>query len=284
MFLLVKYIAEKLGPKETEAAAAATGTDGTKPTSNSLSSPTTEVKSESCTDTITNIVQALWNWSVIICMSILPSQMPFDLLYLAMAISLALALIVLTVEGYKYKQGLIKVYPKHIDVMLPVINLILMAWLLISPPPGDWKRLLWFSAIINGSFFCFAIFSLIIKVPFTMQYAMEKVPEELWGKPSFVLINTHITIVWAVMWGISTAYAVVVSLTVPYSLLDSSSSTIYLMNEIIPLALLFAALKFTTWYPGYMRGKFAARQQQEERMDVALVHTDSEYSNNNDAV
>jgi hypothetical protein len=287
MFILAKYIAEKLGPKSSAPAAAtqdstSTSSAGVEAGNSKPHAQRELVKDESCTDKITALVGILWNWSVIICMTVLPSQLPFNLLYLAMAISFSLALLVLAVEGYKHKQGLIKVYPKHIDVMLPIINLVLMVWLLISPPPSDWKRLLWFQAITNGCFFCFAVFSLVIKVPFTMQYAMEKVPEEFWGKPSFVMINDHVTMAWALMWGTNTTYNIVVSLTVPYSQLDSNSSTIYLCNQIIPLTLLVGAFKFTSWYPGYCRAKAAATRLQSTD-NVALVGNSSESSSSNTA-
>jgi len=258
MIFLAKFIAEKLGPKATATDGSLEGT-AENATKDNVVAPNevNQVKDESCTDTITNIVGTLWNWSVIICMSVLPSQLPFDLLYLAMGISFGLALLVLAVEGYKYKHGLIKVFPKNIDVILPIINLALMVWLIIAPPPSDWKRLLWFSAIVHGSLFCLAVFGLATNVPFTLQYAMEKVPEEFWSKPSFLMINQHITMVWALMWGIMLTYDIVVSLTVPYAQLDSNGSDIYICNQVLPLVLLLGAFKFTTWYPPYMREKAA---------------------------
>ena len=140
-----------------------------------------------------------------------------------------------------------------------------------------WKRLLWFSAIINGCLFCFAVFGLVINVPFTLQYAMEKIPEEFWSKPRFIQINKDVTLVWALMWGIILTYDILISLTVPYDQLDSNSSDIYLCNQIFPISLLLGAFKLTTWYPAYMR-------QKSDQANIALVGSQSEHNSSSDVL
>jgi len=39
-------------------------------------------------------------------------------------------------------------------------------------------------------------------MPFTMQIAKENVPEEHWSSPTFITINYHITLAWAVVFAL----------------------------------------------------------------------------------
>jgi len=219
---------------------------------------------ENSMDTLTNLLKILWNWSVIIVMSILPTVLPFTMYYIAVIISLTLSIIVLFVEYIKYKHELIKIFPKHIDIGLPIINTGLLIWVLISPPPSSWNHRLCINAIVNGCFFIFALITLIIKSPFTIQYAMENVPQEFWTNESFYDTNYTITSVWIVMWGVSATYALCISLYASQSDLNNSNSLINICDIVVPILLLIGAFKFTAEYPKYRRE--LAQQSREKQI------------------
>ncbi|KAB1069915.1 hypothetical protein [Methylobacterium planeticum] len=51
--------------------------------------------------------------------------------------------------------------------------------------------------IVDGGLLLIALFSLAIRVPFTLQYARESAPREVWSTPQFYAVNRNITAVWA---------------------------------------------------------------------------------------
>jgi hypothetical protein len=91
--------------------------------------------------------------------------------------------------------------------------------------------------------------SMALRRPFTLQYAREKVPPELWGNPVFIRTNYIITAVWAA------AFAV----TVIADLLLLYASDIRPALGIALTALAIAgAFKFTAWYPERVRASLSA--------------------------
>ncbi len=85
--------------------------------------------------------------------------------------------------------------------------------------------------------------SLAVGQPFTMQYARESVPKEVWGHPLFKSINRHITWAWAAAFALLVAaHAAVVFGTLPIT-----------ADVAVNLLALAAAIRFSTWYPGYAR-------------------------------
>eukprot|EP01038_Epipyxis_sp_PR26KG_P009135 gene9135-12321_t len=84
--------------------------------------------------------------------------------------------------------------------------------------------------------------------PFTLQFAMERVPSEFWTKPSFLMINYHVSYIWAIEFFLS-------------SVLSLLNYFIYPHNDIariIPSAIiLIFAFLFTSHYPPYARKKLA---------------------------
>lgn len=70
--------------------------------------------------------------------------------------------------------------------------------------------------------------SIAIRKPFTIQYAKETVPAELWNKPGFVRVNDIISAVWAV--------AVTIGIFTP---------------TWVGVVALLLAIKFTRWFPGW---------------------------------
>jgi hypothetical protein len=100
---------------------------------------------------------------------------------------------------------------------------------------------------VDAGIFLISLVSMLIGYPFTLQYALEKVPGETAAMPGFVRANYIITGAWA-------AAALV--------MLVANMATIYVpglpiwSSLVIAFAARNSAVYFTTWYPEHRRTKF----------------------------
>lgn len=86
--------------------------------------------------------------------------------------------------------------------------------------------------------------SMALRQPFTLQYAREKVAPELWNSPGFLRLNYEITFAWAL------AFAAMVGADILMAYVPTVSNSIGIL---ITVAALYAAIKFTGWYPQQAR-------------------------------
>jgi len=97
---------------------------------------------------------------------------------------------------------------------------------------------------VDAGLLAVVLASLAIGLPFTMQYARERVPEPVWKTPFFRTVNTHVTWAWAAAFAVLVAmHATVVFVPGMPVWLDIAAS---------PLVLL-AAFRFSIWYPAQAR-------------------------------
>ena len=76
------------------------------------------------------------------------------------------------------------------------------------------------SLLVNVTLTAIAWGSLLAGIPFTVQYAREKVAPELWQSPAFIRINQYITAVWGLSFFLAACVALYRRLAVepdPYS-------------------------------------------------------------------
>ncbi len=102
---------------------------------------------------------------------------------------------------------------------------------------------------VDGALAVIAIGSMLIGKPFTLQYAREQVPPELWNSPLFIRTNYLITGVWSAAFVIQclASAAVVAAPDIPPGLLVAVS-----------LGALVGAIAFTVEYPKRVRVRAAA--------------------------
>ena len=50
--------------------------------------------------------------------------------------------------------------------------------------------------VVDAGLLAIALASLAVGVPFTLQYARESTPAEVWSRPEFLAVNRRITLVW----------------------------------------------------------------------------------------
>lgn len=111
---------------------------------------------------------------------------------------------------------------------------------------------MWAVWVINdAALLLIALASLAIGVPFTIQYARERVSPDLWDHPIFLAVNARITAAWACAFAVMLAskLAVVVLPGTPgwAGIAASSLASI-------------AALRFTNWYPAHVHQTRMAAQ------------------------
>ena len=105
---------------------------------------------------------------------------------------------------------------------------------------------------VDVGIFVISLGSMLLRRPFTLQYALESVPAEIAGMPGFMRANYIITSAW-------TAAALLMML--------ANAAILYLPGLPIwsSLAVAFAArnsaIYFTKWYPEYRKIKYAASPQ-----------------------
>ena len=100
---------------------------------------------------------------------------------------------------------------------------------------------------VDAGLLAIVLISMAVRRPFTLQYAREQVPQELWGSAEFIRTNYVITGVWAL------AFAVMV---IADLILIYMPDLPHRYGIILTVVALYGAIKFTGWYPD--RDKTAA--------------------------
>jgi len=103
--------------------------------------------------------------------------------------------------------------------------------------------------IVDAGLLLIVVASLALRRPFTLAYAREQTPPEIWSKPAFVQVNYVITGVWAL------AFAIVVAADVLMAFATHIPTWVGIM---VTVAALMGALKFTGWYPVRSRSRLPA--------------------------
>jgi hypothetical protein len=99
---------------------------------------------------------------------------------------------------------------------------------------------------VDAGLLAIVVVSIVIRRPFTLQYAREQVAKEHWERPEFVRTNYVITAAWAIAFGVL-VLADIVMLYVPDIPLR--------VGVIVSILALVGAYKFTVWYPERVRSQ-----------------------------
>lgn len=169
-------------------------------------------------------------------------------LELSAAVALGIALIVLIINwlrGYSPKML------EFADVVYFGALAIVVAF--ASAGTLSWLEL-WGGEVANIALVVIALGSILVRQPFTLQYAKEDVPEEIWGTPEFLRVNYLISWVWVVAFGIEAASGLFGD-----AVLDNSNNI--WTGWIIQTLPMIMAAQFTIWYPAKLE---AVREGREE--------------------
>ena len=115
---------------------------------------------------------------------------------------------------------------------------------------NDMWTLRYMGVLANGTLAAVTWFTILIRKPFTLDYAKEHTDPSLWNRPSFVLTCTIIACVWAATLTVNTALAfgkmqAVLAPEVAY--------------DVVSYASLLAVAIFTSWYPKHVHKKALSR-------------------------
>lgn len=99
---------------------------------------------------------------------------------------------------------------------------------------GPWVRF-WSDAVLV----LIALLSILIRKPFTIQYAQEMMPKEYWKSTVFIRTNYVITYAWLTAFGLNLIFPVLKLCDVPLP---------RWLGTVLSLLIIFAAAKFTKWY------------------------------------
>lgn len=100
----------------------------------------------------------------------------------------------------------------------------------------------WSGEVANMALVAIAVGSIAIREPFTLAYAKEDTPKELWDNPVFLRTNYVLTWVWAIAFVIEAASGLYGD-----AVLDNSNNL--WTGWIIQTLPLIVAAQFTLWYP-----------------------------------
>lgn len=141
--------------------------------------------------------------------------------------------------------------PVHMLEGFGVVYFAVMALLGLLAPDNviDWLEL-WAGELSNIALALFAIFTLIIRKPFTIAYARDTTPREHWDSPLFYKINFAISAAWALAFTASAVAGAVGDAV----LRDNGN---FWTAWIIPIGVIIGAVSFTEFYPDYASAKFA---------------------------
>src|ERR1700733_979804 len=131
--------------------------------------------------------------------------------------------------------------PKILDVAAIVFFAgMLVAGLLVHHDGHVWLDR-WSGEVSNAMLVLVALASIVVRAPFTIQYAREMTPEEYWRTPLFIHINYVLTWVWTAVFAVTAAVGW-------YGDGPLNQPDNIWTNWIVQIALLIFAIRFTEWY------------------------------------
>lgn len=131
----------------------------------------------------------------------------------------------------------LSLHKAHMFDYIGVAYFIGMLALLAALHPSDiatWGR--YAQAVAHGSLCVIVFGSVLVNRPFTMGYAREHAPKEIWNSPAFRAFNRKISAVWGLAFLLGT-----ISLTVA----GSTDSRQLLLRIIVPFGALAAAFTYS---------------------------------------
>ncbi len=126
---------------------------------------------------------------------------------------------------------------------------LLVAAATASPETTDWLER-WIGELSNVALVVIVLASIAMRNPFTIQYAKDEAPPEVWDTPLFVHINYVLTWAWA-------GAFVVAALAGAFGNLVLHSFDNLWTGWIIQTAAIVFAIQLTVWYPDHATGEDA---------------------------
>jgi len=122
---------------------------------------------------------------------------------------------------------------------------------LVSPHGQAWLDD-WAGEISNVALLVITFGSLAVGTPFTIQYAREQTDPSVWDSPVFLSVNSRITFVWGLAFGVGTIAGAIGNIVL------GNPDELW-TGWIIQVGALIVAARFTAWYPPYAKARALQR-------------------------
>jgi hypothetical protein len=106
-------------------------------------------------------------------------------------------------------------------------------------------------ALSSGALGLIALGSILVGHPFTVDYAKEQAPPEVWHTAGFKKVNLALTSVWTAVFLICGGLGLIAANVHTKGLQDW-------LNWYIPIALIIIGIKLNSWYPSHVRDRARA--------------------------
>ena len=136
--------------------------------------------------------------------------------------------------------------PKILEIGTVVLFTVVA--LLVQTGQGQWS-VMGVRLRVDAGLLLIALASIALRRPFTLQYAREQTPQEIWNHPVFIRINYMITFVW------TSAFLVMVAADALMLYRPDVPTYVGIVATVVALV---GAVRFTAWYPQRMRTRFAS--------------------------
>ena len=191
-------------------------------------------------------MQILLAFAPFIAFALLSRSVPVTL---ALAVAALVAIVQLLTDVVRHKRS-VKIL--EVGTTLLFSALALVAWL----RGGAWgiaEVRFW----VDGGLFLIVAFSMLIRQPFTLQYARERVSPEIAARPQFLRFNQILSGVWALAFLVLTA--------ADHVMAHIPEVPLWIGIAVSVAALVFA-FWFTSWYPERLRRRIAAAQAAQAKL------------------
>ena len=103
--------------------------------------------------------------------------------------------------------------------------------------------------LLYATFTVMTFASILVRSPFTLQYARKMVEPELWGNPVFIRVNDFMTGVWGCLFGINFVLSVI----------SLNNPALQAPLQLTTYSVLIGGVAFSVLFPGYIRKKRSGR-------------------------
>jgi hypothetical protein len=160
-------------------------------------------------------------------------------------VALAIALINMAITRPRWPPKIINLILASLFVVLTLIGFLgnrsINGWL------ADWA-----SGLVTLTLGLLLLVTMPI-MPFTEQYARERVPREYWGRPAFKKVNRVLSLAWAAAIVIIGLASMAVALLHERAGSKSNPDLLMILNWVVTIAILVFMVRFTAIYPDRVR-------------------------------
>jgi len=201
----------------------------------------------SITDKIKKFLKGILGWLSIIFVMVLPGFAGYTI---AAAVALGWAVLMLGITRYQQKIGVIKIWPKILDIGLIFLWLALLIIQLVAHPNDQFDKS-WNGVIVNGGLSVIVFFTILVKQPFTLQYAKDSTPEETWTNKGFIWVCTMCAYIWLASFLLGALFPLLSVVANP----NNNQTLITIFANVLPIVILVLTFKVQKRFIDWAKSK-----------------------------